>query len=292
MTLASWTLTPARLAGAAVVVALASLAAGCALAAFTPIRRLVPGFVGESQRAATENAIMRVDSLRDAYTRNEIYLANLRVLLDDTRTPSDSAAAVSRLRPLSVDSLLPRSPEEARFVAMMQDREKYNVTVRASIAAEDMLLYPVSDEGVVSQDSRDSYSAKVILPRGASVMAMADGSVIAAYFDHKLRTYVVLTQHDNGFVSRIAGLPSIMVGEGDILQGGEILCAFPRMKGGQPTAVSVSLWHNGTPVKPYEYIAGHRYRATTPSDSRRQKETSSGHVAPDSTAHNDHNAQL
>lgn len=240
---------------------LAAVAVGFLIVLLTPLRDIIPGRLRDSQRAATEEAIMRVDSLREAYAQNELYIANLRTVLDAGRVPRDSAdAARAASYSLSPDSLLPRSPEEAGFAAMMQEREKFNVSVRASMAAEDMLLFPVSDEGIVATDSRESYAARVILTERASIMSIADGSVIAAYFDQRTRRYVVMVQHDNGFVSRISGLPSLLVGESDAILGGEILCAPPAAKSSQPAEVVVELWHNGIPVKPYDFIVGHRYR--------------------------------
>lgn len=233
---------------------------GAVIMAVTPLREMIPGYFRDSQRAVTENALLRIDSLRDAYLRNEIFLANVNNILDTDRRPSDSVSLAGRSISLPADSLMRRSAEEAGFIKVMQEREKFNISVIASVAAEGMLMYPVSDEGTVTNDSRDSYEVRIVLPERASVMAIADGAVIGTYYDSKNRSYVVLTQHDNGFVSRISGLGRLLVGINDPVTGGEIIAEAPAYKSSRPAMAGISLWHNGTPVKPYEYILGNRNR--------------------------------
>lgn len=232
---------------------------GFVVVAASPLKQLIPGYLADSQRAATEEAIMRIDSLREAYAINEQYINNVRNILDNSARLKDIDSIIpDRELNLSVDSLLLRSDVESRFISSMQEREKFNVGMRAAIAAEDIILYPVSAEGIVSQDSRDSFAARVILPVNSSVMAIADGRIIAAYYDGKLRNYVVMIQHDRGFVSRISGLSRPDVGEGDEILGGEVIAALPSPNNRSSAEISVEIWYDGVPVKPYDYVAGRR----------------------------------
>lgn len=270
-TIVSKSLTPMGLLGLGCSLLAVSVLLGFLLVWLTPIKHLLPGYLRESQRAASVEAIVRLDSLQDAYIRNEVYIANILSLLDTHRKPSDSVTAVNRTLFVS-DSLLGRSAEETRFAKMMREREKFNISLLASMAAEGILLYPVCDESFISPDSRDAFEVEMQLPAGANLMALADGVIIDAYYDIRTNSYIVITQHDNGFISRIIGLGDLMVGRGDKVQGGEILCSAPRMKSKLPIKAFISLWHNGTPVKPYDYIIGHRYRIN--QKSRRINSTS------------------
>lgn len=244
-----------------------SAALGFLIVIATPLKSLIPGHLGDSQRAATENAIMRVDSLRDAYALNEQYIANIKSILGGPVNRQDtSSVAPGAIFSISADSLLPKSIEEERFVSSMQNHVAFNISRRASIAAEDMMLYPVSPDGIVAQESLDSYSAHVLLPGNASVLAIADGRVLASYYDVKSKKYVIIAQHDRGFVSKISGLPIPFVGNGDELSGGEAI-AVMTPAGNNPVEISVELWFDGVPVKPYDYIAGRRYLRSPSSKS-------------------------
>lgn len=250
----SRTLSPRGIWLIALAVFLFTLALGYLFVLITPLKTLIPGYFHESQRAASIEAMLRVDSISEAYKRNEAWIANMRTVMDINRTKSDSMVSSCALKTFSPDSLLPQSQEEARFVKMMQEREKFNISVVASMAAEGMLFFPASDEGVPALESRESYISRISLPSGASVMAIADGSVLAQYYDYKSRGYSILMQHENGFVSRYSGLGNPLVGQGDIVSGGEVICLAPRPAAGKPIEISVELWHNGSPVKPYDYL--------------------------------------
>ena len=271
--IASWSLTPARIWGILFAALLLTLAVGYLFVLLTPVKNLIPGYFRESQRAASIEAMLRVDSIAEAYRRNEAYLANMRMVLDINRAPADSVSASGALKVFSPDSLLPQSQEEAKFAKMMQEREKFNISVVASMAAEGMLFYPVSDEGVPALESRDSYASRIILPTSASVMAIADGSVLACYYDQKSKGYALLMQHDNGFVSRYSGLGTPVVGQSDIVSGGQIISLSPKPRNAQPIEITVELWHNGTPVKPYDFIVSGKRR---PAESSARRDASYG----------------
>lgn len=254
-----------QLFGWGVVWLIFSILLGFLIVLVSPLKSLMPGYTGASQRIVAQEALMRLDSLREEYNINEQYMANLQSIMGISAVKHDSAVDANGTQySISPDSLLPRSAVESRFVQLMQDREKFNIQTRADITAEDMLLYPISADGIVAQDSRDSFVARVILPHNAVVMAPADGHVIASYFDNKHRSFVIIIQHDKGFVSRVSGLQAVAVGEGDNILGGEALSAASPSHTNRPPEISVEIWHDGLPVKPYNFIAG---RKTIPKKS-------------------------
>lgn len=264
-TLASFTLTPARAVAVLTGLLLVTLLVGYLLVLLTPLKTLIPGYFRESQRATTEEALLRVDSIREAYLRNEAYIANLTSIFDASR-PAE-ANLNDTLSPLvgAEEKLLPASPQETSFVRMMQEKEKFNISVVAPMAAEGMLFYPVSDEGVVASDSREALQSRIILPDGASIMAVADGVVIASFYDHKSAGYSLLIQHDNGFVSRYSALGTPLVGEAESVNGGQVLALPPSPRKGRPAEVWVRLWHDATPLKPFDYISSpHSYTSLQP----------------------------
>lgn len=261
-TLASWTMTPMRILLASVILIIIIFISGFLVVALTPAKQLIPGFLRESERALTENALLRVDSLRNAFAVNQAYLANIRNLLNTDRLPSDSMAVVNRILSVAPDSLLPSSRAEIAFARRMQQSEKFNISVQSTMAAEGMLFYPVSEDGVQTAGSKDAYKAVMILPVNTSVMAMADAVVIASYLSNGRNAtdgYTLILQHDNGFVSRYKGLGSPLVGEADFVAGGEILSLARPSKSRTPAPVEIEIWHNGLPLKPFNYINSHRH---------------------------------
>lgn len=253
-TLARWSLTPRMIALLTGVAVVGIFIIGFIFVLLTPAKQLIPGYYRPSQRAASEEALLKVDSIRDAYRANDIYMANLLAVLDSERTPTDSVAAGHHNATATQDSLLPTSAEETQFIRAMQEREKFNISILAPMAAEGMLFYPVADTGVVTQDSRDSYSTKIAIAKGTEIMALADGVALAVYGDPFHGGYSIILQHPNGFVSRYSGLGTPLVGQSDMVAGGGIIALAPNTPASKSQYINVEMWHNGNPLVPYRYV--------------------------------------
>ena len=222
----------------------------------TPLRKLLPGFMEESTRALTEENIMRLDSLQAAYEKDRAYVENILTVFDTDRQSTDSASLVVNPRPLTADSVMSRTPEEEKFIKMMEQREKYNLSILAPLAAEGMLFNPPSDECVFTAATRKSTAAEIIIPSDSPVGAIADGMVLDTFFSPSDGGNVIIIQHGNGFASRISRLGNMLVSRGDYVQAGQII-AFPQSGHGRDgSRLMIEIWRNSDPLIPFELI-GH-----------------------------------
>lgn len=251
--LAEYTATPIKWTLTGIAVALLLMVCGAAVAFLTPVRTLLPGYLKESERTASEIQLLRLDSLRNAYETNAAFLDNIMNVLSPSGYSADTAA-MKMTDPLTLDSLLPTSREEQRFVALMREREKYNVSVLAPLAAESLMFTPVSDESVFSEDSRESLRGEVILAKGSTVATVADGIVIAVSQTIRDGGSTVIIQHPKGFLSRISRLGTVLVEPGDAVTGGQViaLCNHGNARDGE--RITIEMWRNGDRLVPYEYI--------------------------------------
>ncbi|MCM1378446.1 MAG: M23 family metallopeptidase [Clostridium sp.] len=243
-------LTLSRLILGGLIFLAVSILLGSIIVLTTPLKALLPGYLKENERTLGEEALMRLDSLRTVSARNEQYLKNLQTVLDIRRSPrADSLEMARKANHLTADSLLPTSREERDFVKRMREKEKYNVSVLAPLAADGLIFYPVNGEGIVASASRDSYRSEIVIPRGGTVSAIADGSVLSVVRSGQLSTVII--QHPRGFVSRYSGMAMVVIDEGDMVYGGQALGHSPS---GGKSSVGLELWHEGTRLKPYEYL--------------------------------------
>ncbi len=253
-TLVSASASPWVIGVSAASVVIIIMLLGVFIAFLTPVRRLLPGYLKESERAATQMQIMRIDSLRQVCETTSLYLANLNAVMN----PSGEVTArreVSELDiPLSPDSLLPTSDEEARFVAMIRDREKYNISVLAPLAAESMLFTPVSPESVVTEATKGLQKAEIALAGNSRVSAIADGTVISVSQSLRDGGAVVIIQHPKGFLSRIGRLGQVLVDVGEEVSGGQVIALPNRGNARKGEIITLEMWHNGNPLLPYDYI--------------------------------------
>ena len=229
---------------------------GVLLLGFTPIKTLLPGYLKASERSATEEQHLRLDSLLEVYDANELFIANLQNVLnpknlDLSAESFKNESAVS----LSPDSLLPVSPEEMTFAEEMREKEKYNINISAPLAAESMLFVPLSNESVVTDSSKNLPEAEVVLAKGSSIGSIADGKVISLSksLDKKEGNSIII-QHRKGFLSRISHLGTIMVKPGDEVIAGQTVAHSMQPSPDNKNSVYLEIWHNGNKLIPYQYI--------------------------------------
>ena len=231
----------------------------------TPLRTLLPGYLKQSQRSANEENLLRLDSLQEVYEQKQAYIDNYLRVIDDTRQPSDSSsmAAMETLAP--EDSLMTATDLERRFVNTMEEREKFNISVLAPLAADGVGFRPIDDRGIFTADSRDSEAGTVLLPPGADIKSVADGVVLGVYYSADERGFTVLTQHKRGFVTSVSHAGRPAVGTGDEILAGQAIASGPTPDAKGRRSVTVRMWHNGLPIAPYKYIGKSEEE---PDDSR------------------------
>lgn len=249
-----WSVRASRVRLALAIVAVICLCAGTGvlIVGFTPIKRQIPGYMTGAERASSLQVLMRIDSLQTAIHANQAFMDNLSTLLDTDRTSNDSVAASGKRQPhMSIDSLISSSARERKFVAMMEESEKYNLKVLSPLAAEGMLwAHPVPD-GIVLEQSRTLPMLQLIVPKTSGVRAIADGRVIDRAYDPASRTFSIMVQHEQGFVSRYSSLGRPLVDKGAHVLSGQAM-SEPRPQG---KTIGIEMWRDGTPLIPADYVA-------------------------------------
>nr|MDE6716955.1 M23 family metallopeptidase [Muribaculaceae bacterium] len=240
--------------GVLLLTVVAAVAAGAAIVLLTPLHTLLPGYLKEDQRAATEENLLRLDSLHNLFETKQRYIDNYLRVLDTDRTEGDSAALNTDTVPMTADSLILPSNRERRFVARMEEQERYNISVLAPLAADGMVFSNVSDTGVFTSASKNSERAEIILPTEATVTSVAEGTVIAAYYSPPEKGYVVIIQHPRGFVTRLSHLGNPFVVMDESVSYGQVIASPPPPDRKGKSFIYIRMWHNGHPVIPYKFI--------------------------------------
>ena len=230
---------------------------GMFILASTPMKNHLPGYLKASERTATEEQHLRIDSLTKVYEIKEAYLNSILNALSPSETTSDRESIGKNTTPLSVDSLLPASEEERRFMEEIRERDKYNISYASPAAAQTMMFGNVNRAAVISQDSKNNYQAEILLPIGATVSTIADGKVISVASSAKTSGgYEVIIQHPKGFLSKTSRLSSLLVKPGDRVAAGQIIANATVSSGMKANHIIFELWHDGDPLIPSRYING------------------------------------
>lgn len=222
----------------------------------TPIRTLMPGYLKKGERTEAEEGLLRIDSIRDAFRLNNLYLSNILTVLDTDRTPTDSVMTNTTPNELPPDSLLPTSPREIEFITRMKDREQYNVTILAPLAADQLRIYPVGSGAVVAEQSQNSTKARILTPKGSPACAITDGRILAIQNPAPEGGSAIVIQHDNGFATRYSHLGTPTVTPGMHVDGGSVIAHGASGGSLSPGFFFLEMWYDGTPVEPARYLQG------------------------------------
>ena len=217
---------------------------------------ILTGDSDEETFSKIEKLSMSVDSLRNLAEENEKFLNNINNVMDTERIPMDSINAGVLLKQLPVDSLIAASPAERRFVAAMDEQQRYNLQVLSPLDAEGIIFSLPVDGGIAVNDTQKSFMLRMISPVGKGVCSVADGIVIDCYPSANNSYYTIIIQHSNGFVSRYTNVGLPLIEEGGTVYSGQIISEplSQRGTGRQNHVIGVELWHDGTPLYPANYI--------------------------------------
>lgn len=201
---------------------------------WSPVSYLLPGYLRPEQRVSTVDNILRVDSMLRASEIQSTYLANIVSLLageDSVQTFAPDAPAQT------TDTLMTASARERAFVDSWLERERGTLSVLSPLVAEGMLFRSPAIGAEVDSNG------ELIVGRGAPVVAVADGIVVAVIADPNARQTVVV-QHSNDFISLTSGLVDATVAPGRRVSVGQLL--------GRASAsgrINSQIFHSGTPYK-------------------------------------------
>lgn len=227
---------------------------GVFVLASTPMKNLLPGYLKESERTATEEQHLRLDSLVKVYEVNEAYISGILNALNPPET-SGKQWIDKKPVPLSLDSLLPISDEERTFMENIRERDKYNINYASPAAAQTMRFGTLNKSAVISQGSIDNYVAEIIIPVGGPISTIAEGKVISVASSPKNSGgYEVIIQHPKGFLSKTGRLSHLLVRPGDKVAAGQIIASGSAHAGMKGNHILFELWHDGDPLIPARFL--------------------------------------
>jgi murein DD-endopeptidase MepM/ murein hydrolase activator NlpD len=243
---------------------------GMLLIAFTPMKKLIPGYGGYGSERAVFNLYDKVENLEQKQAANEIYIKNLSKRLvgqieteKDVPKPTASAVPDSNINTApSAEELEIRAsgggdifPNDNKDVKPDIQGKAIRVGGRNDRLESMFLQSPVSGEVLLgfSMDKKH-YGVDISAQKNTAIKAIADGFVIAS--DWTLETGNTITvQHTNNVVSFYKHNSSLLKKTGDKVKVGEAIAIIGNT--GEHSSgphLHFELWKDGKAVNPQEYI--------------------------------------
>lgn len=248
-------LTTLRAIFLSITIFVVALTLSAFLIVLTPLSSLLPGYMKKNQRADSIEVLLKLDSLQNEYNRNQAYLNSIALIFDTDRVSNDSATLVQQESEIINDTLVSTTSEEREFIKMMQEREKYNTSILAPLAADGLLFTSPCPGSVLSEESLNNPISKVIVPRGSGICSITDGTIVDTYFNTTESTYTIVIQHPKGFLSKYSGIGQPIVNKGKNVITGERIALSSLANGRQINSMYLEMWRNGLSLIPSQYIA-------------------------------------
>ena len=225
---------------------------------YSPLKRLMPGYVSPEVRQQIVETSMQIDSLHEAVQRHQLYVMNIQDILRG-EVKVDSINTIDSLTVLRSEDLMERTERENEFVRRYEETEKYNLTSQTlrKSEMEGLHFYPPV-RGLLADPFNPAdlhFGVDVLVTNDKNVNAVLDGTVVMSGYTAN-NGYVVVMQHTGNLVSVYKHLASTLVREGEKVKAGEVLgiAGVQGDKALQPY-LHIELWHKGTALDPTQYIS-------------------------------------
>ena len=228
------------------------------LVAFTPLKRVLPGYPSyTTQREAVENAAM-VDSLETRMRIMTLQLTNIRrIIAGEAPIPLDSLLATGSVENAERTAAAMEHDADSILREKIDSIEKYNLRPSGNeTQLEGMLFFPPV-KGVVTESYNPGKGhpfVDIAVQNNSAVCAVLDGTVIAAYWNDDTG-YNIHIQHSNDLVSIYKHNTKLLKKVGDRVSAGATI-SLAGNAGDLSTGphLHFELWHSGEPIDPSLYI--------------------------------------
>lgn len=224
--------------------------------AFTPLRNYLPGYMNSEVRSQVVHNALRVDSLQQVVTRQNLYIQNIQDIFKG-EIKADTVQSIDSLTTIRTSSLMEHTRREEEFRRQYEETEKYNLTSFADDSSVDGLVFHRPTRGMVSDRfdaTNGHYGIDIAAKPDESILAALDGTVILSTYTAETG-YLIAVQHGQDFITVYKHCGSLLKKEGDEVKGGEAI-ALVGNTGTMTTGphLHFEMWRKGHAVNPEKYI--------------------------------------
>jgi len=221
----------------------------------TPLKEYIQGYSSTELKKDATKLVYKVDSLNQALTVNNLYIQNIQKVLkgEIKRTTFNKDSVFNQMKIEKID-FAPSSLDSA-FRQEVEQEDRYSVFEEATRSNDIVFTSPIKGEITQTYDSKEKHFAiDIAVNKDTPVKAVADGTVIFKGFTADTG-YVILIEHNQGFISIYKHNASLYKEQGDLVKSGEVI-ASAGSTGSFSTGphLHFELWNDGYPVNPINYI--------------------------------------
>lgn len=226
------------------------------IVSFTPLRNYLPGYMNSEVREQVVLNALRADSLQQVLARQNMYIMNIRDILNG-KVAADTIHSIDSLTVLRSEELMERTEAEEQYLKQYEEAERYNLTSTTDAPEVSGLIFFRPTRGMMSSEfdtGRKHFGIDIAANPNESVLATLDGTVILSAYTAETG-YVIQLQHARNLVSVYKHCGSLLKKEGDTVKAGEAI-ALVGNTGEKTTGphLHFELWNRGRALDPSKYI--------------------------------------
>ena len=225
---------------------------------YSPLKKLMPGYVSPEVRRQIVETSLRIDSLHEAVQRHQLYVMNIQdILRGEVRV--DSVSTIDSLTIFRSEDLMERTEREKEFARKYEEAEKYNLTSQALRKGNvEKLHFLPPMRGMLADGFNPGelhFGVDVVATNDKNVCAVLDGTVLMSGYTAN-NGYVIVVQHVDNLVTVYKHLSSTHKRESVKVKAGEVLgVADEQDKNTVNPYLHFELWHKGVALDPTQYIS-------------------------------------
>ncbi len=221
----------------------------------SPLTEYIPGRVETGVQKDLISLTVRCDSLLKTLDAQEIYLENIRNIINGKKLAAPKTVDNTDLS--ISDPVFERSIEDSILRAVVEAEERGSIRINHT-KSNDVLVFFSPIAGVII----DGFNAKskhfgvdLVAKEKTRISAVLEGTVIVSHWSSETG-YVIGLQHKNGYFSLYKHNSILLKSSGDFVGAGDHIAVIGNS--GELTSgphLHFELWREGVPVDPENYIA-------------------------------------
>jgi len=236
--------------------------------AFTSLREYIPGYTDITMNSRIYEVARRADSLERVFAQKEIYINNIKRIVEGYDAESDSLEAITNanlMRTSAIDTIrMTKSEEDSLLRLEFESAERYNLYGQGNILPESRRRtmqtanFFVPLKGLITNTfdvQKKHFGVDVVSNVNEAIKAVLEGTVVFANWTPD-NGYIIGIQHAGNFLSIYKHNSVLLKSEGDLVKAGEVIAIVGdsgELSSGPH--LHFELWFNGLPINPEEYIS-------------------------------------
>ena len=236
--------------------------------AFTSLREYIPGYTDITLNSRIYEVARRADSLERVFAQKEIYINNIKRIVEGYDAESDSLEAITNanlMRTSAIDTIrMTKSEEDSLLRIEFESAERYNLYGQGNILPESRRRtmqtanFFVPLKGLITNTfdvQKKHFGVDVVSNVNEAIKAVLEGTVVFANWTPD-NGYIIGIQHAGNFLSIYKHNSVLLKSEGDLVKAGEVIAIVGdsgELSSGPH--LHFELWFNGLPINPEEYIS-------------------------------------